>query len=276
MEITVRKATKDDLDMCLSVEKAAMENHCYLKDVWDYFDSSLGDLICVLADNTIVGIGKLTVLYDGSAWLEALRVDPNYQGKGIGSAIYSEYMKQAKKYNCPSIAMGTNPANEASCALAEKFNLTTTAKVRTYNHNSFKLESFLHDFVHVSCDRAAELIMPHKNEYNKYIVLSGTSFPLNEKTIRGFAADGKVFEDKKTNSYILCGARFKYEDSLFIGLMGGEYDKCIHFAKIYAKAQGIKTISCSFTIENSELENSLRDNGFEKHPYEWIVKELIS
>lgn len=41
MEITSKKATEEDLEQCLLIEKAAMNGYCYLGDVWDYFNTTM-------------------------------------------------------------------------------------------------------------------------------------------------------------------------------------------------------------------------------------------
>lgn len=43
------------------------------------------ELTVACVDGVPVGMGKLTVLFDGSAWLELLRVQPDFQRKGGGA-----------------------------------------------------------------------------------------------------------------------------------------------------------------------------------------------
>ena len=59
-----------------------------LADVLDYYTTTRGEFTVVCVDGKPVGIGKLTVLYDNSAWLELLRVHPQYQRQGAGTALY--------------------------------------------------------------------------------------------------------------------------------------------------------------------------------------------
>lgn len=275
MEISVRSATEKDLGDCLAVEKAAMKDYCYLDDVWDYFNTTKGELNCAIVDQKIVGIGKFTVLYDGSGWLETLRVDPEYQGQGVGKAIYKEYAKQAKKYNCPSMAMYTGLKNAVSAGLAEKNGLTKAGQFRGYNLTNFNASKEAYNFKHTSTKRAVQLIMPHKDEYNGYMVFNRTFYRINEKTIRGLAIEGKVFEDTLNNSFIVCGSRFQHDLSLHIAIMVGDYDKCLAFAKNYAVAQGINKITFTIPLENPEIEEFLKTNKFEKESSDTITKEIV-
>lgn len=275
MEITVRSATKSDLESCTAVEKAAMNDYCYLKDVWDYFFATDGALNCAFIDGKMVGIGKFTVLYDGSGWLETLRVDPKYQGIGVGKQIYKAYESEAKKYNCPSMGMYTGVSNVISAGLAGKYGLTQAGLFRGYNLTEFEPKSYENSFKHVLADRAEELIMPLKEEYHDYVAMNRTFYRINELTARGLAAEGKVFEDEQSKSFIVCGSRFQHHVSLHIAMMHGDFAKCLDFAKAYAKIQGINKITCTIPLENPKLENFLKDNGFAREPSDIITKEVV-
>jgi len=275
MEITVRSATEDDLNDCIEVEKAAMKDYCYLKDVWDYFNTTQGELNCAVVDDKIVGIGKFTVLYDGSGWLETLRVMPEYQGQGVGKAIYKEYLRQAKKYNCPSMAMYTGLTNKVSAGLAEKYGLAQSGHFRGYILQDFESPEGALNFKHTSCDRALQLIMPKKDEYHGYLVFNRTFYKINEKTVKALAVEGKIFEDADDGSFIVCGSRFQHNLALHIAMMSGDYNKCLNFAKRYAITKGINKITFTIPLENPILEQFLSDNGFSREPADTITKEIV-
>ena len=87
----------------------------------------------------MAGTGKFTLLYDGSAWLETLRVDPKYQGLGVGKEIYKYYYIKAKEHGCKLMAMYTGISNAVSAGLASRFNFTKTQDFRGYNLTNFSL-----------------------------------------------------------------------------------------------------------------------------------------
>ena len=70
MEISTRPFRKDDLSRCLLIEEHTAPKNRYFADVADYFTTTRGELTVALADGEPAGFGKLTVLFDGSAWLE--------------------------------------------------------------------------------------------------------------------------------------------------------------------------------------------------------------
>lgn len=272
MDFTVKLATYEDMAEAVRVERETMGDYVYLEDAWHYFGSLDGGLVCVSHGDKMVGIGRFSVLPDGSGWLETLRVTPEYQRKGIGREIYKKYVELAKAHNCPSMAMFTGVSNVASSALAEVFGLKTVAQHRGYHLTELEGGS-PHGFVHVGWQRAVELILPKKEEYNDYMSFNRTFYHINEANAKQFAIEGKVFEDKESGSFLVCGARFQHQVTLHIAMMGGDYDKCLDFAINYAKAQGLKKVSCTYAIENEKLEDALKARGFEAEKSDLITKE---
>ena len=274
MGFTVRLATYEDMAEAVRVEKETMGDYVYLEDAWHYFNTLNGGLVCVFHGEKMVGIGRFSVLPDGSGWLETLRVTPEYQRKGIGRKIYEKYVELAQINHCPSMAMFTGVNNVASSALAEIFGLKTAAQHRGYHLTNLEGGN-PHGFVHAGWQRAVELILPLKDEYNNYMTFNRTFHRVNEANAKQFALEGKVFEDKESGSFIVCGARFQHQVTLHIAMMGGDYNKCIDFAVNYAKAQGLKKVSCTFAIENEKLESALKARGFAADKSDLITKEVV-
>lgn len=274
MEISLKKANREDRDECLLIEKAAMNDLCYLDNVWNYFNTTKGDLTCAYVDGIMAGIGKFTLLHDGSGWLETLRVDPKYQGLGVGKEIYNNYFEQAKKYGCKSMAMYTGSTNIVSAGLASRYNLIKTQSFRGYNLLNFSSMKEDYNFIVVDPKRAIQLIMSIAEEYHYYLVSNRTFYKINLDTIIGFAIEEKVFEDTQTNSFIVCGARFQHKLSLHISMMSGDYFSCLEFAKYHAKCLGIPKITFTIPLENQKLEDFLIESGFQPEPLDLITMEI--
>ena len=274
MDFTVKLAVYEDMAEAVRVERETMGDYVYLEDAWHYFNSLEGGLICVSHGERMVGIGRFSVLPDGSGWLETLRVVPDFQRKGAGREIYKKYVELARMHNCPSMAMFTGVNNVASSALAEIFGLKTVAQHRGYHLTAFEGGN-PHGFVHVGWQRAVDLILPMKQEYNDYMTFNRTFHHINEANAKQFAIEGKVFEDQESGSFIVCGARFQHQAALHIAMMGGDYDRCIDFAVNYARAQGLKKISCTYAIENDKLEAVLKARGFAADKSDLITKEIV-
>lgn len=274
MAFTLKMATFDDLAAATAVEREAMGNYVYLQDAWHYFNSQKGGLICVYDKDRMVGIGRFTVLPDGTGWLETLRVTPQYQRRGVGRMIYEQYSKLAQHYGCPSMAMFTGITNAASSGLAEVFGLKTAAQHKGWHLTDITVGS-AHGFKAVNWQKAPQLILPLKEQYHNYFTFNRTFYHINEANARQFAIEGKVYEDAESGSFIVCGARFQHQAALHIAMMGGDLDKCIDFAINLASAQNIPKISCTFALDNPELENALKARGFVAESGTIITKEIV-
>jgi len=275
MAFTIKIAEYADRDECARVEHESMPNYPgYLSDAWHYFQSQKGACVCDYDGDEMIGIGRFTVLPDGTGWLETLRVAIPHQGKGAGKAIYGKYRELADEYGCPSMAMFTGVRNQISAGLAEKNGLMTAAVHRGYNLTGFTGGS-PHGFVPVNPQRAVQLALPLREEYNDYAVFNRTFYHVNEENICSFAAEGKVFEDKESGNFIICGARFQHHVALHIAMMGGDYDRCIDFAVNHARAMGVGKISCTFALGNEKLERALVSRGFTPDASDLITKEIV-
>ena len=273
MDFTIKFATYDDLEAADRVERSASRG-VYLTDAWHYFSTLKGELVCAYDGERMIGIGRFTVLPDGTGWLETLRVSPDHQRQGVGKSIYKKWVELAKAYGCPSMAMFTGVTNAASSGLAELYGLKTSAQ-----HRGCHLTGFAggdpHGFKHVYWQRAVQLILPQKDEYHDYMVFNRTFYHINDANAKAFAMEGKVFEDEGSGSYIVCGGRVQQNAALHIAMMGGDIGKCLDFAVNYARAQGIEKISCTFALENEKLEGALYRRGFIADKVNLITKEVV-
>ena len=125
MEYTLQKVNWGYIGEAVCVEEETLPNSCYLRDNSDYFlNQTKGELTLVWSGDEPVGIGKLSLLPDGSGWLETLRVRPDWQGQGVGKAIYNRWLKEAQQLGCPAVRMFTGTKNVRSRGLAERFGLS--------------------------------------------------------------------------------------------------------------------------------------------------------
>ncbi len=259
---TIKYASKADLDACATVEKLTMEDFCYLRDVWDYFLSTQGEMICVYDQNRMVAIGKFTVLYDGSGWLETLRVIPEYQSRKIGSLIYEEYVKLARLYQCDSIAMYTGSITNISSALAMKYGLSYQATFQGfYLENYEKIDTS--SFTLAESKDVISILLNEKKQYQDYVCSNRTFYRINYPNMEGFLCEHKVYKDEMSGSVIVLGSRFQHQKALHILMMIGDLDKCIEFAKYHASNLNISKIICTISIENHKVISALIENRFE-------------
>ena len=273
MEYTLKPVPPALLPEALRVERAAMGDHCYLGDVYDYYTTTKGELTAAFAGDRLVGIGKFTVLWDGSGWLETLRVEPDWQRKGVGTALYRRYMEQAEQFACPALRMYTGVNNVSSAELARRFGLEKACQFREYVSTDLSGGSTA-GFALASPDEAVRLLEPYFAPYNGYAVMNRTYYRLGPETCRGLAAAGMVWHEKASGSVAVIGARFQPDKGLHIALLGGDVTRGLSLARALAKGRGSGRLVCNFALENPALEGLLKQSGFAAPGDDLITMEV--
>ncbi len=274
MEITLKKATLSDLDECYRVEALSTPKLQYLRDVSDlYFKESVGDLTCAYVDGVLAGIGKLTQLYDGSVWLETLRVDPKYQGQGVGKAIYRRYLEEAKELHAPFARMYTGVTNQVSGGLAAYNGFTLAYRGRGMHLPIDVNAPMLQGFVQADGKRASALLAPLAESYGGFMVFNRTFYAMNDALYSALSDKGWVWENKESQSLVVLGARFQPKTALHIGVIEGDIDACLGLAQNLAKAAGAQKLSTMFVYNHPALEETLTTAGFTADATDCIVME---
>lgn len=277
MEIITRAFQPQDLAQCLEVEKAAIkgDNH-YMRDVLPYYNTTRGEMTVTEVDGKPVGMGKLTILFDGSAWLELLRVHPDYQRQGCGMAIYKRYLEQLEEMGCPAARMYTGAKNVPSAALAEKNGLHRgpefhgmTLTMDTADASLFWEPPMFH---RLSGDEAVGMLMPLKEQYGGFFDINSTFYEINEETLRGFAAMGWVYGDNKGNA-IVAGSRFQPGKCLYIAAMKGDKRLAISYALNMMVLSGQEKIQAFFPVGDQEQIDFLKKHGFVENPSDLVIYE---
>ena len=272
MQITLNRATESDRAGCVAVEASAMKGHRYLDDVWEYFESIPGELICAKSDGQAVGIGRFSVLPDGSGWLETLRVREEYQGKGIGKAIYDRYFELAREYSCPSMAMYTGVNNVVSASLARRYGLEKAMEFRGYVLEG-ELSGEAGSFKPISDGRGAARAMAAAGRYNSYLSTNRTFYRTNEANLAEMERLGWCYEDADGN-FIMVGARFQPKLALHILMIDGDFERCFSFARHLCEQRGLKRLVCTFSKPNDALEQALVSAGFEREKSDLMTMEI--
>lgn len=150
-EVTFRRFRQADHDAVLSLHEKA------LRDVGSYvegmIDSDLGHIVDSYIDvggeflvgdldGDIIAMGGLRPITgylrdfidgsdDGVGEIKRMRVDPNFQRKGIGQAIYASLESRAGDLGFRELALDTDPENEGVCRFYEHqgFDLYRTTNV---------------------------------------------------------------------------------------------------------------------------------------------------
>ncbi len=276
MGITLRRAKQDDYDRILEIEAKATRNLRYLSEVFgQWVADDEGHLSVAAIDGELAGVGKLTVMPDGSAWLEALRVSPERQGLGIGKHFYQLFLSTARQKGIRTLRMYTGVKNAVSKGLAERFGFHLAATYRgAWQPVAESYTQPTVQFTEVSDpDRAAQLIMPHAERWTGFMVMNRTFMAINPATCAAMAREGRVYEHQPTGSLIVLGARFMPQSALHIALLGGDEDACLEFARWKATELRVPKLQIMFPPTAEHIQGRLLAKGFQVEESECVVRE---
>lgn len=88
-DIEIRPATHDDYEDVVAFTRDTWgEDSDYIPDVYhDWLDGDEKETLVADAGEAIAGIAQVVMLSETEAWTQGMRVNPEYRGQGIGTAI---------------------------------------------------------------------------------------------------------------------------------------------------------------------------------------------
>lgn len=275
--IVVRRAKYDDYKPILAVEAASTPNLRYLPRVFNMFVSDqVGEFSVAEIKGKVVACGKFTIMPDGSAWLETLRVIPAYQGRGIGKRFYQRFFELAHLNRVTTMRMYTGVNNVVSKGLAERcgFQLAATyrgawlpchQKAISPSHSTFRQVT--------NPEKATALLMSSREAWADFFVMNRTFYAITPAVCADVAQQGWVYEDPVSDSVVILGARFLPEQALHIALFRGNVTACMTFARQQGQACGAERLSSFFPRSAREIQHALLHHGFQLEGSDIIVME---
>lgn len=272
--ILLRKARAEDKDDVIWVESLSTPSLSYVQHVWDmFFNDEEGDWSVDLLDGKIMGCGKYSILPDGSAWLETLRVVPEAQGKGLGKRLYEHWVKLSEEKGVKVMRMYTGVKNVVSAGLARRYGLTLA---QTFHGTKmatpkFEVESTFKNITDV--EEATKLLLPLGEKWGGWMVMNRTYYKWSPELCKWLTENGMVYRDADGNVVVM-GARFMKDYQLHIGLFDGDTKKCLDYAKADASARNV-SIHCLYPDHLTGVEEALTGDGFSMEPSPFIVMEIL-
>jgi len=278
MTLTLRKARPEDRQHTFEIEKKATPGLSYLPYVFDQFvTDEQGEFIIAELDGQAVGCGKFTLLPDGSAWLETLRVIPEKQGLGIGKQFYTRFFEIAHAQKIPAMRMYTNINNRASKGLAERFGFSIAGAYRGQkrlcqpNH----LQPTPAAFQAVTDPAlASDLLLSFQETWAGFLVMNRTFYAITPALAAHLAQQGMLYHDPTTQTTVTLGARFMPHQALHLGVLGGDLTAALSFALYQGMQAGVERLSCFYPPAATEIEAALCARHFELEASDFIVMEI--
>ncbi len=278
MTLKLRKARPEDRQRTFEIEKQATPGLSYLPYVFDQFvTDEQGEFIIAELDGEAVGCGKFTVLPDGSAWLETLRVIPEKQGLGIGKQFYTRFFEIARAQKILAMRMYTNIRNYASKGLAERFGFsiagTYRGQKRACQPNHLRPDPA--GFQPVTDPALASgLLLSFQEAWAGFLVMNRTFYAITPALAQYLAQQGMLYHDPITQTTVALGARFMPHQAVHLGVLGGNLTAALAFALYQGMQTGVERLSCFYPPAATEIEAALCAQHFEFESSDFIVMEV--
>ncbi|MBM3317686.1 MAG: GNAT family N-acetyltransferase [Candidatus Eisenbacteria bacterium] len=130
--IEFRRLRPEDREPLLAIAAGIWEGHDYLPHVFDAWvrseETYFGGLF---VGGRLAGCGRLLPLDERRVWLEALRVDPALQGRGLGRLMSAHVVRRALEMGFREFLFSTYFSNHGSIRISEASGFR---RVATFTH----------------------------------------------------------------------------------------------------------------------------------------------
>ena len=130
--IEFRPIRREDRERLLAIATRVWEGHDYLPAVFDRWVDQPGTYFGGLElDGQLVGCGRVQRFDSRRGWLEALRVDPDAQRRGLGREMSRHVVRTALAMGLQELMFSTYFDNLASMSISEGFGFR---RIATFTH----------------------------------------------------------------------------------------------------------------------------------------------
>jgi GNAT superfamily N-acetyltransferase len=134
-DLIIRPARPEDRPAMERICAHTWESGDYIQDMWDEWlageDGPL--LVAELAGIGVVSLNKVTIHPAGQFWLEGMRVDPDYRGRGIARRCLDYNLAYAQEHGGRVVRLSTGDYNAPVHAMVARVGMerVTTGLLRT-------------------------------------------------------------------------------------------------------------------------------------------------
>ncbi|MCB2299130.1 GNAT family N-acetyltransferase [Clostridium tagluense] len=267
--IVFRKLTQEDYEDIEEISKDIWEGGDYLPSVFHKWVEDKGIFLGGVDtdNNKVVVVAKLSILYDGSGWLEGLRVHAKYRGQKLAKRATEEILKRATELLengvINKIAFATHITSIESKTMMEKLNfkLKKTQVLAIKNISSLDLNINIEEFHIEAWDITFEEFKNHHYIKRRNGLLP-LAFVFEEVTF-------KLYESlKANNSFVKINGHtglFKYKGEANFIAMEDTFEAINTFMDYYLlnyKNTGVKELSTPLCPQDKDLIEKLKSVGY--------------
>jgi ribosomal protein S18 acetylase RimI-like enzyme len=213
--IEVRPTRETDRDSVFGFCDHTWEHGDYIERVWDtWLNNPQGQLFTATAETQPVGIIHTQMLDSENAWIEGLRVDPQYRRQGIASALMERALLEAIQHNAAYVRLMTEAQNAQALALFKSFHMRQVSSVAIYSagpYTSPQASSGVEQTQLATSDDLDDVIN-YLNASNVFPLVGG----LYHKSYKAYPITGKLLAEKIQEQRIYLLRRWDRLDGLAI------------------------------------------------------------
>ncbi len=214
-----RKVEPGDKESILDLIKDVWDGTDYIGNIFDEWTlEPEGEFTCLLLDNEIVGVSKMTHFSSDLVWFEGLRVSSKYRNHGLGKQFMEYQLKRAIELGYKRVQLSTYFKN-LSINIIEKFGFEKI--------EDFKLLEITIDKKKSTLDMKEVMPLTTYQPTRKYYFFDFSFLEVKDKLIEQLTAIGDVYQYK--NSSIILTAYKSKGNFLSLVDFTGDYEEVYEF-----------------------------------------------
>lgn len=136
-DIKVRKAKASDRKPLMTFIRGIWGGHDYIPHVWDrWLKDPSGQMFVAEVEGNPVGMNRVKLVEDGSAWFEGARVHPAYRGKGVATALGERSMQYVNGRGARVYRLASRSSNWPAHRQVARMSFKEVARVSVYERGS--------------------------------------------------------------------------------------------------------------------------------------------
>lgn len=226
--LEVRRARPEDRDAVLAFCTQTWHDGDYIEEVWDEWVADEHNTLLVgVLDGAPVALEHIRMVGEDEAWLEGMRVDPEYRRRGFARVMLSRGLVAAREMGATVARLLTSSTNVATQRLADRFGMVKVAEMVRYGAPALKPEE-----QHEEAADVAPLTTPGEQDFERiwaWLEQSNLA-PLNgglemtdwhaealtEPLLRDYLATGQValLEELETIGALAIALPYRWDETL--------------------------------------------------------------
>jgi len=270
--IVIRPLTNEDRDFVLSYTNKTWEWGDYIKDVWDsWINDKIGMFVAIDMNGKAVAICHMDIIENNVAWLEGMRVHPDYRNKGLASILTNYCIKIATERGLSYAMLVTSSKNTPARKVAEKLGFSVMARYTNFSYEKSEIVEVSE--AHRATIHEADLVWNYLTASCNYSFNNGIIASRSKPWAFTFMSRNILEEDLVSGNVIVHG--IKQLDG--IALLGNPINNMLNVRFIDGTPDGLKEITKGLKLQLKELNlngiegftpvtpliiNTLKNEGF--------------